>query len=69
VHGIGSQIPQDVHVASELAKLTLRELRAIVPTIPGRIASDFEDQIDEAMEEEAARIVEEVREQKNCGGR
>lgn len=43
-------------------KLTLQELRGIVPAIPGRITTDFEDQIEDAMEEEAARIVDEMRE-------
>jgi hypothetical protein len=37
--------------------LTLQSLRGIVPAIPGRAPSDFEDQIEEAMEEEAARVV------------
>jgi hypothetical protein len=41
--------------------LTLQALRGIVPAIPGRISSDFEDQIEEAMEEEATRIVAGIR--------
>jgi hypothetical protein len=38
--------------------LTLQALRGIVPAIPGRTSTDFEDQIEEAMEEEAARIID-----------
>jgi AbrB family looped-hinge helix DNA binding protein len=55
-------LEDDGHVVLQPAKLTLRELRGIVPAIPGRISSDFDDQIEEAMEEEAARIVDEMRE-------
>ena len=39
------------------APLTLRALRGIVPPLPGRETTDFDDQIEEAMEEEAARVV------------
>lgn len=39
------------------APLTLRALRGIVQPLPGRETTDFEDQIEEAMDEEAARIV------------
>jgi len=41
-------------------RLTLQALRAIVPALPGRETSDFEAQIEEAMEEEADRIVAEM---------
>jgi len=50
-------LSDDGQVALRPAKLTLRELRGIVPAIPGRHSNDFEDQIEEAMEDEAARIV------------
>lgn len=56
-------LENDGHVALQQTQFTLRELRGIVPSIPGRITSDFDDQIEEAMEEEAARIAEETREQ------
>lgn len=39
------------------ARLTLADLRGIVPPLPGRETVDFEDQIDEAMGEETDRIV------------
>jgi AbrB family looped-hinge helix DNA binding protein len=41
-------------------RLTVQALRGIVPALPGREAADFEDQIEEAMEEEADRIVAEM---------
>jgi alkanesulfonate monooxygenase SsuD/methylene tetrahydromethanopterin reductase-like flavin-dependent oxidoreductase (luciferase family) len=44
-------------------RLALRDLRGIVSALPGRITGDFEDQIEEALEDEAARIVTEMREQ------
>ncbi|MBA2597350.1 MAG: type II toxin-antitoxin system PrlF family antitoxin [Chloroflexota bacterium] len=43
-------------VALQPTKFTIRQLRGIVPALSGRTTSDFEDQIEEAMEEEAARI-------------
>lgn len=52
----------DGDVALRAATLTVRDLQGIVPALPGRITSDFEDQIEEAMEDEAARIVAEMRE-------
>lgn len=48
-------------VSLRAAPLTLNDLRGIVPALPGRITSDFEDQIEEALEDEAARIVRELR--------
>jgi len=36
--------------------LTVRALRGIVPPLSGRDSLDFEDQIEEALEEEAAHI-------------
>ena len=42
------------------APLTVRDLRGIVPALPGRITSDFEDLIEEAMEKEADRIVRDM---------
>jgi AbrB family looped-hinge helix DNA binding protein len=36
------------------------ELRGIVPPLPGRETIDFEDLIEEAMQEEADRIVREM---------
>lgn len=47
-------------VALRPAPLTLRALRGIVPPLPGREATDFEEQIVEAMEEEAERITGDV---------
>jgi antitoxin PrlF len=44
-------------VALRPATLTLQALRGIVPPLPGRESADFEDQIEQAMEEEAERIV------------
>jgi antitoxin PrlF len=54
-------VEEDGHVALQPAKFTLRELKGIVPAIPGRTTSDFDDQIEEAMEDEAARIVDKMR--------
>jgi AbrB family looped-hinge helix DNA binding protein len=50
------------HVELRPAKLTVRNLRGVVPALPGRATADFEDQIEEAMEDEAARIVVALRE-------
>lgn len=47
-------------VALRPATLTLQAVRGIVPALPGRETIDFEDQIEEAMEEEAERIVADV---------
>ena len=55
-------VEDDGHVALQPSRFTLRELQGIVPAIPGRSTTDFEDQIEEAMEEEAARVVEKWRE-------
>ncbi len=43
--------------------LTIHALRGIVPAIPRQTSSDFEDEIEEAMEEEVARIVAGMREE------
>jgi AbrB family looped-hinge helix DNA binding protein len=53
-------VEDDGDVSLRSAPLSLRDLRGIVPALPGRITSDFEDQIEDAMEEEAARIVHDV---------
>lgn len=53
-------LKDDGDVALRAATLTVRDLKGIIPAIPGRTTSDFEDQIEEAMEEEAARIVAEM---------
>ena len=66
---VGSQIPNEAIVEAGKASpqkerpsaLSLQALRGIVPAIPGQISSDFEDQIEEAMEEEATRIVAGIR--------
>lgn len=39
------------------ARLTLAAVRGVVPALPGRETVDFEDQIQDAIEEEAERIV------------
>jgi antitoxin PrlF len=54
-------VEDDGHVVLQPTKFTLHELRGIVPAIPGRTTSDFDDQIEEAMEDEAARVVEKMR--------
>jgi antitoxin PrlF len=56
-------VEDDGHVALQPARFTLRALKGIVPAIPGRTTSDFDDQIEEAMEDEAARIVDKLRAQ------
>jgi hypothetical protein len=53
--------PTDVNdevTASQLGSLTLQMVRGVVPAFPGRVTTDLEDQIEEAMEEEAQRIVD-----------
>lgn len=55
-------LKDDGDVALTAAALTVRDLKGIVPALPGRITDDFEDQIEEAMDEEAARIVAEMQE-------
>jgi hypothetical protein len=65
VNTAGSRIANEANVEAGTTSsqkerpsaLTLSALRGIVPAIPGQISSDFEDQIEEAMEEEAARII------------
>jgi len=42
------------------AKYSVADLRGIVPALPGRETADFEDQIDEAQEESADRLVREI---------
>jgi AbrB family looped-hinge helix DNA binding protein len=54
-------VEDDGRVAVQRSKFTIRDFRGIVPAIPGRTTSDFEDQIEDAMEDEAARIVGEMR--------
>jgi AbrB family looped-hinge helix DNA binding protein len=44
-------------VALRPANLTISSFRSFVPAIPGKESIDFEDQIEEAMEEQAERIV------------
>lgn len=51
-------LTDDGQVALQPTKFTLQDLRGIVPALPGRVSSDFEDQIEEAMEEEADRIMD-----------
>jgi hypothetical protein len=67
VNTFGSQIPHEAEFEAGTTSprerpsaLTLQALRGIVPAIPGQTSSDFEDEIEEAMEQEAARIVEEM---------
>ena len=55
-------VDDDGRVALRPAKRSLRDLRGIVPALPGRVTTDFEDQIEEAMEERAAQIVRGLRE-------
>lgn len=38
-------------------RYTLRSIRGAVPALPGREAGDFGEQIEEAMEERAERVV------------
>jgi antitoxin PrlF len=42
------------------ARFSVTDLRGIIPALPGRETVDFEDQIDEALEEGADRIVREI---------
>jgi hypothetical protein len=63
----GSQIPDGpefeagtTYPQERPSGLTLHSVRGIVPAIPGRVSSDFEDEIEEAMEEEAARIIDQM---------
>jgi hypothetical protein len=67
VNTFGSQIPHEAEFKvgttspqERPSALTLKARRGIVPAIPGQTSSDFEDEIEEAMEQEAARIVEEM---------
>ena len=45
------------------ARLTLQDLYGFVPALPGRETEDFEDLIDEAMQDEADRVIEQMRHQ------
>jgi AbrB family looped-hinge helix DNA binding protein len=54
-------VEDDGDVSLRSAPLSMQDLRGIVPPLPGRETDDFEDQIEEAMEDEAARIVDEQR--------
>ena len=56
-------VEDDGHVVLQHTKFTLRELRGIVSAIPGRTTTDFDDQIEEAMDDEAARVVDKMRAQ------
>lgn len=40
------------------ARYTLQSIRGAIPALPGREAGDFEEQIEEAMEEMAERVVQ-----------
>lgn len=53
-------LKDDGDVALRVAPLTVRDLKGIVPALPGRTTTDFDDQIEDAMEEEAERIVAEM---------
>jgi hypothetical protein len=53
-------VKDDGTVALPPVRLTLKSLRGVVPALPGKVTIDFEDQIEEAMEEEAERIVREM---------
>lgn len=55
-------LKDDGDVALRSSPLSLQDVRGIVPALPGRITSDFDDQIEEAMEDEATRILDEMRE-------
>ena len=39
-------------------RYTLKSIRGAIPALPGREAGDFEEQIEEAMEEMAERVVQ-----------
>jgi hypothetical protein len=41
-------------------RLAVQALRGVVPTLPKRETTDFDEQIEEAMDEEADRIVDEM---------
>jgi hypothetical protein len=65
---LGSQIPHEAEFEAgttfpreQLSGLTLQSLRGIVPAIPEQTSSDFEDEIEEVMGEEAARIIDRLR--------
>jgi antitoxin PrlF len=55
-------IDDEGRVALRPARRTLKSVRGVVPALPGRTTTDFEDQIEDAMEEEADRIVAEMAE-------
>lgn len=59
----GDEQSDDQSAGRKNQNLSMRDLRGIVPAIPGRTTSDFEDQIEEALEEVAERIVDAMREQ------
>jgi hypothetical protein len=74
VNSVGSQIPDETHfeagtVSPEKERssaLTVHALRGIVPAIPGQTSGDFENQIEDAMEEEAARIIDQMQALWSC---
>jgi hypothetical protein len=43
---------------SRQSPLSVQMVRGVVAALPGCVTTDFEDQIEEAMEEEAQRIVD-----------
>ena len=47
----------DGEVVVRPARYTLASVRGVVPALPGRETIDFDDQIEEAMEEMAERVV------------
>jgi hypothetical protein len=53
----------DEFVTTRSKSLTVRDLRGIIPALPGRITSDFEEQIEQAMDEEAERIVADMQDE------
>lgn len=50
-------VNDDGSVGVRPAQHTLASIRGILPPLPGRKATDFEAEIEEAMEDEAERIV------------
>lgn len=54
-------IEADGKVRLRPIEYTLRSIRGIVPPLPNTAPDDFEDQIEAAAEENAARLVERMR--------
>lgn len=61
-HKIAFVLEDDGQVTVRTAVHTLRSIRGAVAPITGRRTIDFDDQIADAIEEEAARIVAELSE-------